>query len=268
VEVESRRLGIKGTDVPVIGLGTWLRLEAAAAGGGHVAVVCRALDAGVRFFDSSPMYGRAEDLLAEALGDRRGEAVVATKVWTNSPAEGRRQLDRAVGLYGGYVDLMQIHNLVAWREHLPLLVAAREDGRIGRVGATHHTVVDELETVMRTGQIDAVQIPYNPRQREVERRILPLAADLGLGVVVMRPFGEGELSRLDVDPNQLAPLHPFGVRTWAQALLKWGLSDPRCIVAIPATSRPERIDENVAAGEPPWFGPDERALVSRLAVGS
>ncbi|MDT7552766.1 MAG: hypothetical protein QOI16_1302, partial [Pseudonocardiales bacterium] len=151
--VETRRLGAGGTDVPVIGLGTWRRLEAAAAGGGHVAVVSRALDAGVRFFDSSPMYGRAEDLLAEALGDRRGQAVVATKVWTSSPEEGRRQLDRAVGLYG-HVDLMQIHNLVAWREHLPMLQAAREDGRIGQIGATHYAVVHEMETVMRTGQLD------------------------------------------------------------------------------------------------------------------
>ena len=121
---------------------------------------------------------------------------------------------------------------------------------------------------MRTGRVDAVQIPYNPRQREVEQRILPLAADLGLGVVVMRPFGEGELLGLDIGEVPLAPLHPFGVRTWAQALLKWALSDPRCTVAIPATAHPTRIDENVAAGEPPWFGPDERELVRRLAVGT
>jgi diketogulonate reductase-like aldo/keto reductase len=268
VRVETRRLGEEGPDVPVIGLGTWRRLEAAATGGGHVAVVSRALDVGVRFFDSSPMYGRAEELLADALGERRGEAVVATKVWTASRAEGRRQLDRALGLYGGHVELMQIHNLVAWREHLPLLLAAREDGRIGRIGATHYSVVRELETVMRTGRVDAIQIPYNPRQREVEQRILPLAADLGLGVVVMRPFGEGELLNLDIDESLLAPLHPFGVRTWAQALLKWGLSDPRCTVAIPATARPQRIDENVAAGQAPWFGPDERELVRRLAAGT
>jgi aryl-alcohol dehydrogenase-like predicted oxidoreductase len=120
---------------------------------------------------------------------------------------------------------------------------------------------------MRTGRLDAVQVPYNPREREVERRILPLAADLGLGVLVMRPFGEGALTSHPVDPARLAPLEPFGVRTWGQALLKWVLSDPRCTVAIPATSRPERVDENAAAGEPPWFGPDERELVSRLAGG-
>jgi aryl-alcohol dehydrogenase-like predicted oxidoreductase len=265
--MERRRLGAEGPQVPVIGLGTWRRLEVAAEDGGHVALVSRALDSGVRFFDSSPMYGRAEELLAEAMGDRRGEAVVATKIWTTSGAEGRRQLDRALALYG-HVELMQIHNLVAWREHLPLLLAAREDGRVGRIGATHYAVVQEMETVMRTGRIDTVQIPYNPRQREVEQRILPLAADLGLGVIVMRPFGEGELLDLDIGQAQLAPLEPFGVRTWAQALLKWGLSDPRCTVAIPATSRPPRIDENVVAGEPPWFSPDERELVRRLAMGS
>ncbi|MDT7615780.1 MAG: hypothetical protein QOF00_3227, partial [Pseudonocardiales bacterium] len=153
--MEIRRLGPEGTEVPVIGLGTWRRLEAAATRGEHVAVVTRALDAGVRFFDSSPMYGRAEELLAEALGDRRSEAVVATKIWTTSLAEGRQQLARALRLYGGHVELMQIHNLVAWREHLPLLLAAREDGLIDRIGATHYAVIRELEAVMRTGRIDA-----------------------------------------------------------------------------------------------------------------
>jgi aryl-alcohol dehydrogenase-like predicted oxidoreductase len=265
--VEERQLGPGGPAVPVIGLGTWSRLEAAATGDGHVPVVTRALDAGVRLFDSSPMYGRAEELLGEALGARRAEAVVATKIWTSSAPEGRRQLDRALGFYGGHVELMQIHNLVAWRVHLPMLLAAKQDGRIGAVGATHYGDPRGLETVMRTGRLDAVQVPYNPREREVERRILPLAADLGLGVLVMRPFGEGALTSHPVDPARLAPLEPFGVRTWGQALLKWVLSDPRCTVAIPATSRPERVDENAAAGEPPWFGPDERELVSRLAGG-
>jgi aryl-alcohol dehydrogenase-like predicted oxidoreductase len=262
--VETRKLGPDGPDVPVVGLGTWQRLEAAAGGGAPV--VHRALDAGVRLFDSSPMYGRAEELLGAALAERRAGAVVATKIWTSSAAEGRRQLDRALGYYGGHVELMQIHNLVAWRDHLPMLLGAREDGRIGLVGATHYADLRGLETVMRDGHLDAIQIPYNPRQREVEQRILPLAADLGLGVLVMRPFGEGALMGLGVGEAELAPLRPFGVRTWAQALLKWVLSDARCTVAIPATSRVERIDENAAAGAAPWFGDEERELVSRLAA--
>ena len=118
---------------------------------------------------------------------------------------------------------------------------------------------------MRTGRVSAIQVPYNPRERDVERRILPAADELGLGVVVMRPLGEGSLMRRPPSDRALESLRPFGVTTWAQALLKWILSDPRCHVVIPATSKRGRTAENAAAGNPPWFGPDERALVARLA---
>ena len=266
--METRNLGRDRPAVPVIGLGTWQRLEAAAAAGRHRALVEAAFAAGVRVVDSSPMYGRAEPLLAEALDGRRDEAFVATKVWTASRGEGSEQLDRAVRWFGGRVDLMQIHNLVAWREHLPVLEAARDGGRIGLIGATHYSprAFGELAEVMATGRIDVVQVPYNPGQREVERRILPLAEELGLGVLVMRPLGEGALMRVRPEPAALERLRPFGVTTWAQALLKWGLSDPRCHVAIPATADPDRVAENAAAGSPPWFGPEERDLVARLAA--
>jgi len=118
---------------------------------------------------------------------------------------------------------------------------------------------------MRSGHVGMVQLPLNVLDRAAERELLPLAADLGLGVLVMQPLGEGALVRHAPSPAELAPLRPFGVTTWAQALLKWILSDPRCHVTIPATSRPERMAENAAAGEPPWFGPQERELVARLA---
>ena len=251
----------------MIGLGTWQRLEAAAAAGGDQALVDRALDEGVRVFDSSPMYGQAERLLSAALAPRRADAFVATKVWARTAGEGEAQLERVVEWFGGHVELMQIHNLLSWQTHLPMLEAAREAGRITLIGATHYQPgsFGELEAVMATGRIDAVQVPYNPREREVEDRILPLAADLGLGVLVMRPFGEGDLLRTDPGPAALEPLRPYGVSTWPQALLKWGLSDPRCQVAIPATSRDDRMSENAAAGAPPWFGAGERKLVSRLA---
>ena len=118
---------------------------------------------------------------------------------------------------------------------------------------------------MRSGRVTAVQIPYNPRERAVERVLLPLAADLGLGVVVMRPFAEGGLLRRSPAAKYLEPLREFGVSTWPQALLKWILSDPRCHVVIPATSRPARMIENAAAGRPPWFDARERDYVARLA---
>jgi diketogulonate reductase-like aldo/keto reductase len=266
--MEQRSLGRAGDALPVVGLGTWQRLEAAARAGRHVELIQHALDAGMRVFDSSPMYGRAERLLAAALRGRRADAFVATKVWTSSPSEGRIQLDRVVDWFGGHIDLMQIHSLVAWRDHLPMLEAARADGRITLIGATHYspTAFDELTRVMSTGRIDAIQVPYNPHETDVERRVLPLAQGLGLvGVLVMRPSGEGTLLRRVPDAAALQPLAPYGVTTWAQTLIKWALSDPRCHVAIPATARPGRLDENAAAGSPPWFGPDERQLVSRLA---
>jgi aryl-alcohol dehydrogenase-like predicted oxidoreductase len=266
--VERRSLGPGRLEAPVVGLGTWNRLEAAARDGSAMAVVDAALAAGASLFDSSPMYGRAEQLLAEALAGRRADALVATKVWASSAHEGRDQLERAVAFFEGRVDIMQIHNLMAWETHLPMLEAARDEGAVGLIGATHWSpgAFDELERVMRTGRIDTVQLPYNPREREVERRILPLAAELGLGVLVMRPFGEGGLVRSDPGPDALAPLARYGIRTWGQALLKWVLSDERCHVAIPATSRPERLAENAAAGDGPWFDDEARALVSRLAA--
>jgi aryl-alcohol dehydrogenase-like predicted oxidoreductase len=110
-----------------------------------------------------------------------------------------------------------------------------------------------------------VQVPYSPREREVEREILPLAAELGLGVLVMRPLGGGRLAARSPAASELEPLRPFGIETWAQALLKWALSDPRVTAVIPATSRPHRMRENAAAGEPPWLARAERDLVARLA---
>lgn len=265
--MERRALGKTGLEVPVIGMGTWktFDVQGTRAEANAREIVDRALAAGVDFFDSSPMYGQAERVLGEALGRRRGEALVATKVWTRSPSEARAQVDAALRFFGGHVDLYQVHNLVSWRENLTLLESLRESGRIRTIGATHYSpsAFGELREVMETGRVTAIQIPYNPRERDVEREILPLAADLGLGVIVMRPFGEGSLMRKLPPEADLKPLAPFGVHTWGQALLKWILSDERCHVAIPATSKPERVTENAGAGSPPWFGPEEREYVAR-----
>ena len=266
--MENRALGRGRGSVPVVGLGTWRRLEAAAAAGRHRELIEAALRVGIRVLDTSPMYGAAERLLAEALEGRRDRAFVADKVWTPSAEEGVAQLARAVGWYGGRVDLMQVHNLVAWQTHLPMLEAAREQGLVGLIGATHYSAAafPELAEIMATGRVDTVQVPYNPLEREVERTILPLADERGLGVLLMRPLGEGQLMRRPPAPAELEPLRPFGVTTWGQALIKWGLSDPRVHVSLTATAHPERLAENAAAGQPPWFGPEERAYVLRLAT--
>jgi len=267
-EMEQRAFGSSGLTVPVIGLGTWRTFDVrglAAEQNAHT-LVERAIAKGAKLFDSSPMYGEAERVLAQGLGARRSDALIATKVWALSAAEGQRQIDHAVRLFGGRIDIYQVHNLASWRDQLPLLEIERANGRVRVIGATHYSVgaFAELATVMKSGRVGAIQVPYNPRERAAEQVVLPLAADLGLGVIAMRPFGEGSLLRRPRPEADLRPLAPFGVTTWAQALLKWILSDPRCHTTIPATSKAARIDENAAAGRPPWFGPDERAYVAKL----
>lgn len=260
--MEVRPFGASGLDVPVIGLGTCTVFDLAPRREGRArSVVQTALGAGVRLVDTSPMYGRAEAVLARALDGVRDRALVATKIWTPSIEEGRRQLERQLALFAGRIELEQVHNLVAWREHLDWLEGERDSGRVGLIGATHWDAgaFDELERVMRSGRIQAVQVPYNPREREAERRILPLAQDLGIGVIAMRPFAEGGL--LPGPGDEV--LRALGVRSWAEALLKWTLSDPRVHVAIPASSSPAHALENARAGEPPWLDDEGRRLVER-----
>ena len=252
----------------MIGLGTWNVFDVSSRHETETVAVLRTqVDGGTRLVDTSPMYGRAEGVLGRALAALRvrGEVMVATKIWTPSPDEGRSQLEAQLGAFGGRVDVEQIHNLVAWREHLGWLEAERDAGRIGLLGATHYRedAFDELVTVMRTGRVQSIQVPYNPVQRRCEREVLPLAAELGIGVIAMRPFAEGSLLRRS--PDDPAVLPALGVRTWAQALLRWCLSDRRIAVAIPATSQAEHAASNVAAGDPPWFDDDQRALVERWA---
>ncbi len=258
--MEERRLG------PVVGLGTYATFgdDLSLAG----AVVSAALGSGTTVFDSSPMYGPAERSLGDALRGRRDRGVVATKIWAESVDEGRRQYE-AQQQFFGRVEVQQIHNLVSWREHLPWIEGERDAGRIDRIGVTHYDAgaVDGFEDAMRSGRFDCIQIPLNPLDRACERRILPLAEELGLAVIVMRPLGGARATTLRVGPGPeaLRPLHAFGVETWAQALLKWCLGDARVDLVIPATSSPERAGENAAAGFGAPFGPEERRLVERLA---
>jgi diketogulonate reductase-like aldo/keto reductase len=255
--MEERALG------PVIGLGTSRTFD------GDVdlarGVVDAAREAGYRLYDTSPMYG-SEEALGIALQPRREQSVLATKIWSESLEEGRAQYEDQLRWFGR-VEIEQVHNLVSWEAHLPWLEAERDAGRIGRIGVTHWqaSAFPELVRALKTGRFAVLQVPYNPLEQESARELLPLARELGVAVLVMRPLGDK--SRLPDPPSreELAPLREFGIETWPQALLKWALSDERVDTVIPATKDPEHARENAAAGDPPWLGPDERDLITRLA---
>jgi aryl-alcohol dehydrogenase-like predicted oxidoreductase len=264
--MELRRLGNSGLELPVVGMGTWKTFDVASAEDRRD-VVDSALEYGCNLFDSSPMYGAAERVLGQLIDGRRDRVLVATKVWTPDAREAERQIERALDYYGGLVDVYQVHNLVAWPARLAALERLRDEGRVRAVGITHyaHSALPELMQIMRSGRVTSVQVPYNALDRVVEQAVLSLAADLGIGVLVMQPLGTGPLARASVPAERLKPLAEFGVRTWSQALLKWLVSDPRVTSVLPATTNPEHAHSNAHAGDPPWFGPEERAYVAHLA---
>jgi diketogulonate reductase-like aldo/keto reductase len=253
--MEERRLG------PVVGLGTWNTFDADAALAREV--VRAAIEEGTRLFDTSPMYRGAEGALGAALAGRDG-VMVATKIWATSVEEGREQFGRQLDWYGGHVDVEQIHNLVKWREHLEWLRGEQDAGRIGKLGVTHYqpSAFGALAEALSTNWFQVLQVPYNPWERACEEELLPLADELGVAVIAMRPLGgsgESRRRRVELTDEQREDL---GVETWAQALLSWALGDERVDVVIPATSKPQRARENAHVAR---FTPEQRALVERLA---
>jgi diketogulonate reductase-like aldo/keto reductase len=239
-------------------MGTWQTFD---TDDDRAPIVDEALSVDMNLFDSSPMYGKAEQTLAKALEGRRGQAIIATKIWTSSPTEGREQANHALRLFGR-VEIYQVHNLVNWTAQLRLLEQLKGEGKVVAIGATHYdpSGFDDLCDLMRTGRLDMVQVPYSPHRREAERRVLPLAAELGLGVLTHSPLRYGVLER----PPSPEVIKTFGVRTWAQAILKWIASDPRVSCVLTATKTPGRPTENAHAGDPPWFDPDQRERLASL----
>jgi aryl-alcohol dehydrogenase-like predicted oxidoreductase len=265
--VEERPLGASGLMVPVVGMGTWKTFDVEGAEkNARKRMVREAIDLGVRLYDTSPMYGRAREVLAEALAGCRDEAIVADKVWAGSSDEGLRQVAQSIEMYDGEVEIFQVHNLRLWKEHLVELERRKKRDEVRAVGVTHynHAAFPELEEVMRTGRVEMVQVPYNLLDRAVEQKILPLADKLSIGVLVMEPLGTGALARKSPPPETLEPFVDEHVRTWPQVCLKWILSDPRVSAVIPATSSPQHMRENAAAGQGDWYDEKERAAITEL----
>ena len=248
--MEYRKLG--NLDVSVIGLGTLRTFDVTVSD--EIAVrrriVDNCLDNDLNLIDTAAWYGNAEQILGEITQDLRDQFYIATKVRTEGREAGETQIARSFDLLKtDYIDLFQVHNMIDWQTHLPTLQRLKDEGRIGMLGVSamvpeaYPTIMD----LMRQGRVDTVQIPYNVLNRAVEDELLPLAEELGTGVLVMEPLQKGRwVLELKQQPD-LTPLSEYGIDTWAQALLAWVISDRRVSSTIPTTSRPERVRENAQA---------------------
>jgi aryl-alcohol dehydrogenase-like predicted oxidoreductase len=252
----TRPIPSTGEALPVIGLGTWQTFDVGgtpAERGPLAEVLRRFLDSGARLIDSSPMYGRAEAVVGDVL-ESLGAApkpFLATKVWTTGAPEGLSQMKSSLQKMGrGRMDLMQVHNLVDWRTHLPVLREWKAQGRIRYIGVTHYArgAFDELERFIREEKLDFVQLPYSLAERDAEKRLLPAAAEHGVAVLVMQPFATGALFR-QVKGRKLPDwASEFDCTSWAQFFLKFILGHPAVHCPLPATSNPEHVADNLRAG--------------------
>ena len=252
------RRTIPGTDekLPVIGMGSWITFNVGgdtAARDALVPVLKTFFDLGGGMVDSSPMYGSAEEVIGyclERLENDRG-LFSATKVWTPLQWLGKRQMTDSEKLWGTErFDLFQIHNLLNWEGHLETLTDWKSNGRVRYIGITtsHGSRHDSMVDIMENQPIDFVQFTYNIEDREAEDRLLPIAAERGLGVIINRPFQRGSL----IDRLEGHPLPEWAgeidANNWAQFLLKFVVSHPAVTCAIPATSQVVHMQENMGAG--------------------
>lgn len=255
-----------GEQVPAIGMGSWITFNVAgypALREGRVEVLRAFFEHGGAVIDSSPMYGSSEDVIGYCLEqlDRPDRLFAATKVWTPFQWLGRRQMEQSEELWGvERFDLMQIHNLLDWEGHLETLLEWKAQGRIRYIGITtsHGRRHEAFAKIMAEQPVDFVQFTYNILDREAERRLLPLAAERGLGVIINRPFRRGALFDL-FDPHPLpAWASEIGCTNWARFFLKFIVSHPAVTCAIPATSRVDHMLENMGAAYGRLPDPDMR----------
>jgi len=259
--------------IPTVGLGTWQAFDVDAGNRApQVEVMKQFLAAGGRVIDSSPMYGRAEERVGDVLADlgASGTPFLATKVWTRGKRDGIAAMERSrKRMRATRIDLMQIHNLLDWQTHLPVLREMKQAGTIRYLGVTHysHGELSQIEKMMKTEALDFIQVPYNIADRAVETRVLPTAADTGTAVLVMRPFEEGALFRRVKGKPLPGWAADIDCASWAQIFLKFIIGHPAVTCPIPATADPAHLADNIRAG----FGrlPDaaqRRAMIA--AVGA
>lgn len=271
----QRSIASTGEAIPAIGLGSWITFNVGndPQGRAQCAAVVRAFFAdGGRLIDSSPMYGSSQPVIGQALASLGGPAPLfsAEKVWTGSAARGPTQIEASRAHWGvPRFDLLQVHNLLAWEEHLPMLQRMKASSQLRYVGITtsegrRH---DELERILRTQTLDFVQLTYNPLDREAEQRLLPLAQQRGVAVIVNRTFREGQLTRALARHPLPGWAADLGATSWAQLILKFVLAHPAVTCAIPATRQVAHVRENLAAARGPLPDAAQRERIAR-AIGA
>ena len=254
--LHSRRIPSSGETLPVIGLGTWQTFDV-GTGQAERAPLAEVLSAfsslGGRLIDSSPMYGRSEEVagdLAATLG-LRDKLFIATKVWTQGRSAGIRQMEDSMRKLRAHpIDLMQVHNLVDAQTHLATLREWKKQGLVRYIGVTHYTAGShgEVARVLQSETVDFVQINYSVGEREAEQRLLPLAQERGVAVIVNRPFAGGEVIRRMRDRPLPSWAAEIDCSSWAQILLKFVIGHPSVTCAIPATSKLAHLRDNMRAG--------------------
>lgn len=252
----TRAIPATGETLPVIGMGSWITFDVGEFPPGvradRTAVLQTFFDLGGALVDSSPMYGRAEKVIGYALRHivNNSALFAASKVWTIGHRQGVWQMEQSRRLWGiERFDLLQVHNLRDWRTHLETLQAWKAEGQVRYVGVTtsHGRRHEELEQVMRTEPIDFVQFTYNLVERQAERRLLPLAAERDIAVIINRPFRRGALFNRVAGTPLPDWAAEFDCSNWAQFFLKFVVAHPAVTCAIPATSKVEHMRENMGA---------------------
>jgi diketogulonate reductase-like aldo/keto reductase len=268
----TRPIPTTGEALPVVGLGSWITFNVGddtVARDACTDVMRKFVESGGRTIDSSPMYASSQDVIGYGLRKAAltGRIFSADKVWTSSGAQGREQIEQSRRKWQvGRFDLLQVHNLLDWQEHLPTLFAMKAASQLRYVGITtsegrRH---GDMEQLMRSQAIDFVQVTYNPVDREVEERILPLARDRGIAVIVNRPFRQGALLRA-LARQALPPwAADIDCTSWAQFVLKFIVSHPAVTCAIPATTSAAHVRENMNSA----YGrlPDEALRLRMIAA--
>lgn len=251
----TRAIPSSGEAIPLVGLGSWITFNVGndrAARDASTEVMRNFFLHGGRLIDSSPMYGSAQDVIGYGLNKlgRPANLFAADKVWIADGDEGPAQIEQSRRLWGvPRFDLLQVHNLLSWEEHLPTLFAMKAAGRLRYVGITtsHGRRHGEMEKIMKSQPLDFVQLTYNLENREVEQRLLPLARERRIAVIVNRPYQQGDL--LDRLARHRLPAWAAEIdcASWAQFALKFVISHPAVTCAIPATTRVDHVIENMRA---------------------